>query len=52
MLLVKSACQGVAALVLNASRSSKILLNPAASAGQTAANKADNVVQPLWEGKP
>lgn len=37
--------------MVNASRSSKILLNPATSAGQTAANKADKVGQPLWEGK-
>jgi len=37
MLLVESACQGMAALVVHAGRSSVISLDPTTSAGQTAA---------------
>ena len=45
MLLVESACQEVAARVVDASRSSGNVLNPSASAGQDSGNNPGKVGQ-------
>ncbi|HVZ62939.1 MAG TPA: hypothetical protein VG936_00005, partial [Lacunisphaera sp.] len=51
MLLVESACQGSAAQVVNASRSSGISLNPSTRLGADSGKSFGNVVHARWQGK-